>query len=264
VFTRSRARSVLLATLVVASCATACTPKTASANCSGSSPVLRQRGTLTVAADLTYPPFAYDRPGKEPAGFEADLLRAIAKALKMDLLVVNRATSALVPGLLGHRHDVAAAGLLDTDELREQTCVSTSYLTADLALVVPKPDPRAVEGPDDLDGRRVGVLRGSRAEDWVREHMGGSDIRTMPADADLIEALAERTVDGVVEELAVARYATTQAKDLQVTSVIETGRSYVMATATDNGALMKRLDRAVAKLEANGKLAKIRAKWFGH
>jgi ABC-type amino acid transport substrate-binding protein len=254
---------MLLAGLVVAFCAASCAPRTASANCTGSSPILRQRGTLTVAADLTYPPFAYDRPGKVAAGFEADLLRAIAKGMKMELLLVNRATSALVPGLLGHRHDVAAAGLLDTEDLREQTCVSMPLLPADLAVLVPSPDPRAVAGPEDLEGRRVGVLRGSRAEDWAREHMGGSDIQTMPADADLIEALKERTVDGVIEELAVARYAITRSKALKVASVIATGRRYVLAAAQDNGALMKRIDRALAKLEANGKLATIRTKWFG-
>ncbi len=225
--------------------------------------MLRQRATLTVAADLTYPPFAYDRPGKIAAGFEADLVRAVAKELKMDVVIVNRATSALVPGLLGHRHDIAAAGLLDMDELREETCVSAPYLVADLALLVPSPDPLGVSEPGDLDGERVGVLRGSRAEDWAREHMGGSDIRTMPADADLIEALKERTIDGVVEELAVARYAVTQSKKLKVASVITTGRQYVMAAAPDNGALMKRIDRALARLEKNGKLAKIRTKWFG-
>jgi ABC-type amino acid transport substrate-binding protein len=263
VFTRFRAVPALVTGLLVVSCAVSCTPKTTGSNCTGSSPVLRQKGTLTVAADLTYPPFAYDRPAKDPAGFEADLLRAIGKQLKMDVLIVNRATSALVPGLLGHRHDVAAAGLLDTDELREQTCVSASYLEADLALVVPAPDPRALRGPDDLDGLKVGVLRGSRAEDWARENIGGSDIRTMPADTDLIDALEERSVDGVIEELAVARYAATHSKDVQVASVIATDRQYVMAAAQDNGALMKRIDRALAKLEANGKLAKIRTKWFG-
>jgi polar amino acid transport system substrate-binding protein len=226
--------------------------------------LLRQKGTLTVAADLTYPPFAYDRPGKVPAGFEADLIRAIGKHLKMDVRIVNRATSALVPGLLGHRHDVAAAGLLDTDDLREQTCVSAPYLGADLALVVPAPDPRALTGPDDLDRLRVGVLRGSRAEDWARENIGGSDIRTMPADADLIQALEEHTIDGVIDEQAVARYAMTQSKDVQVASVITTDRHYVMAAAPDNGPLMKRIDRALAELEANGKLASIRTKWFGH
>ena len=225
--------------------------------------MLRQRGTLTVAADLTYPPFAYDRPNDIPAGFEADLLRAIGKQLKMDVLIVNRATSALVPGLLGHRHDLAAAGLIDTDELTEETCTSTPYMSADLALLVSSPDPHDITGPDDLDGRPVGVLRNSRAEDWVREHMGGSDIRTLAADADLIDALADRTVDAIVEEHAVALYALTKEKDLRVASVIPMGTKHVMAAAPDNGALMSRIDGALGRLESNGKLAKIRAKWFG-
>lgn len=224
--------------------------------------MLRQRGTLTVAADLSYSPFAYDRPNDIPAGFEADLIRAIAKQLKMDLEIVNRATSALVPGLLGHRHDLAMSGLIDDDRLRDETCISAPYLDAELAVLVPAPNSDEVGAPEDLDGQRVGVLRNSRAEDWTREHLGGADIRTMPADADLIEALKERTVDGVIEELAVGRYAATKSRQLEVAAVIETGRKYVMAAAPDNGALIARVDRALERLEANGKLEKIRAKWF--
>lgn len=256
---------MLVPVLVSAAVAASCATQTANSRCTGSSPLLRQRGTLTVAADLTYPPFAYDRPNDIPAGFEADVLRAVAKQLKMELVVVNRGTSALVPGLLGHRYDLAAAGLIDSEELTDQTCTSVSYLPAELAVVIRAPG--AEEEPptrEELDGRPVGVLRASRAEDWTREHMGGSDIRTMAADVDLIEGLEQRTVDAVVEEHAVARYAVKRSKArLRIAEVIDTGRRYVIAAAPDNGALITRVDRALARLESSGKLEKIRVKWFG-
>ena len=225
--------------------------------------MLRQKGTLTVAADLTYPPFAYDRPRGIPAGFEADVLRALGKQMKMDVLIVNRATSALVPGLLGHRHDLAAAGLVDTDRLREETCVSEPVLAADLGVLVPAPDPAAVSEPGDLDGQPVAVLDGSRAEAWAREHLPEADIRTMAADTDVRDAVADRTVDGAIEELAVAQYAATKTKDVKVAAVISTDRSYVLAAAPDNGALITRINRALGSLRTNSKLAKIEAKWFG-
>jgi ABC-type amino acid transport substrate-binding protein len=250
---------MLVVVFITVSCNTAPT----SERCSGTSPILRQKGTLTVAADLTYPPFAYDRPRGIPAGFEADLVRALAKQLKMDLVIANRATSALVPGLLGHRHDLAAAGLIDTDRLLEETCVSEPYMPADLAALVPAPDPAAISDAGDLDGGPVAVLDGSRAEAWAREHLPSSDIRTMPTDADVLEAVESRAVDGAIEELAVAQYWANERKGLRVAAVISTGRQHVLAAAPDNGALITRINRALERLRTNGSLAKIEAKWFG-
>ena len=256
------ARSLAATVLVVALVSTSCTTDPAGTNCTGTSPILRQKGTLTVAADLTYPPFAYDRQREIPAGFEADLVRALGAELKMDVLIVNRGTSALVPGLLGHRHDLAAAGLVDTDGLREETCTSAAYLEADLGVLVPAGASEVSEA-GDLDGHPVAVLDGSRAERWAREHLPSSDIRTMAADADLIEVLEDRLVDGAIEELAVARYAVTQTKGLKVAASISTGRGYVFAAAPDNGALIDRVNRALARLESSGRLAKMKVKWFG-
>src|SRR5262245_25568512 len=104
----------MLVTLVFAA---SCASKTQAGTCTGTEPILRSKGELQVAADLTYPPFAYDRTHKPPAGFEADLLRAIANDMHVEVLLYNRGTSSLVTGLLGHRNDVAAAGLIDSKEL---------------------------------------------------------------------------------------------------------------------------------------------------
>jgi polar amino acid transport system substrate-binding protein len=259
VFVRSLAAATFAVALVGASCTTAPTSET----CTGTSPILRQKGTLTVAADLTYPPFAYDRPRDIPAGFEADLVRALAKQLKMDVVIANRSTSALVPGLLGHRHDLAAAGLVDTDRLREETCVSEPYMAADLAVLVPSPDPSAISEPGDLDGHPVAVLDGSRAEEWAIEHLPGSDIRTMPTDADVRDAVEERTVDGAIEEVAIARYAAKKDDDLKIAAVISTGRQHVFAAAPDNGALIVRINGALGRIRTSGRLQKIETKWLG-
>jgi ABC-type amino acid transport substrate-binding protein len=259
VFRRLRTSIAVVLALVASSCST----QTSAGNCTGTKPDLRQTGTLTVAADLTYPPFAYDRPRTIPAGFEADLVRALADVMKMDVLIVNRATSALVTGLLGHRHDLAAAGLHDTKELRSETCVSTPYMDADLGVLVSSPDPHNISDPGDLNERQVGVLDGSRAEQWARDNLPDSIIRSLPADGDLLDALEARDVDGVIEEVPIARYAATQSHDVKVAAVISTGEHYVLAAAPDNGALMTKVNRALDRLGTSGRLAKLKAKWFG-
>jgi ABC-type amino acid transport substrate-binding protein len=85
----------------------------------------------------------------------------------------------------------------------------------------------------------------------------------MPADADVLDALRAREVDGVIEDLPIARYAATQKSDVSVVAEIATGDHYVMAVAPDNGGLMAKIDAELAKLESSGRMEQLRGKWFG-
>lgn len=224
---------------------------------------LAENGHLTVGADLTYPPFGFHPPGKVPVGLEIDLVRALAHDLKLELVVANRGTGALITGAIAHRHDLAASGLRDSDDLRSVACVSAPYMTADLAILTANPDPHKVRGPKDLDDRLVGVLENSRAERWAKETLDGSTLASLPATDDLLEALRQRKVDAVVDELAIARFAAKESSEFSVAANIETGESYVLATAKDNGGLIAKVNAALARFKARGGLTKLEKKWFG-
>ncbi len=253
-------RSLVLVLVLIAG---ACTRPPGRTSCTGTSVDLLEGGELVLGSDLTYPPFGYHPTGKDPKGFEIDLVRAVARDLKLELIVANRASGALITGVLAHRHDLAAAGLRDTEELQEQACLSAPYMDADLGILTPNPDPRDITEPGDLAGRTVAVLEGSRAEAWAKEHLDESVLASLPTTDDLLEAVLQRQAEAAIDDLVIARFAAKESKELAVAASIGTAESYVLAAARDNGGLIARVNKALARLKARGGLSEIEAKWFG-
>lgn len=251
--------------LFVAAClvvGVACTPE-ARSTCTGTDVRLVSAGRLTVAADYSYPPFAFRGRDGDLVGFEVELVKLIAKEMKLEASFVNRGASALVTGVLAHSHDVSASGLRATDGLREQTCLSSSYLDADLGVLVAKTKREDIGGADDLGGRTVAVLDGSAAEDWGLENLDRSTLASLPTTDDLLTALRQDRADAVVADLPFARFSQMQSRDFTVAARLDTGEEYVFAAAPDNAPLVRGIDDAIARLQANGRLGKVRTKWFG-
>ncbi|MEX0875370.1 MAG: ABC transporter substrate-binding protein [Actinomycetota bacterium] len=242
---------------------TACQRPASDGACTTGDVQLLNEGTLTVGMDFDYPPFAFDDSKGRSTGFEVDLVRAIAKDAGLKLLLVNRTSAALLPGLLAHRQDIAASGLRDSNELKEETCASVPYLTADLALLAPAPDPHSIGDIGDLQGRSVGVLEGGRGAEWAEEHLEASTIKTLPATDDLLSSLRERTVDAVLDDLVIGRFAQKRAEDIRVVDTIRTGERYVLAAHPENGALVAVVNAALSKMNRNGDLGDLEEKWFG-
>jgi len=259
---RSRSTALIVAVLVLMPSACA---RTDDATCTGQTVRLIRPGVLTVGTDFAYPPFAFDDPDTgEPSGFDVELSQAIAEQLGVKLLLVNRTSGALVPGVLAQRHDLAASAQLDRPQLRREVCVSAPYLDADLGLLARPGEPPSVTGTDDLDGRTIGVVNGSRAERWLRAHLGtGARVVRFEAPDDLPPAVVSRELDAAIDDLPVLEFAAVRSQDLTVVGSIQTGEDFVLAGAPDNQGLMQLVDEAIAKLKTNGKLESLLGRWFG-
>lgn len=259
---RPRVCFSLAAVLVLVSAACAATQES---SCTGQTVRLIREDVLTVGTDFAYPPFAFDHPDTgDPSGFDVELGQAVAEQLGLKILLVNRTAAALVPGLLAHRHDLAASALIATPELESEVCLSEPYLQADLGLLTRSGDPPAVTGTDDLEGRTVAVVEGSRGHAWVRDNAGPEvSITPFPASEDLPAAVLAGEADASVDDLPVVEYAAVRSEDLAVVGEIETGDHYVLATAPDNRGLVELVDEALMGLRENGRLEALLGKWFG-
>lgn len=226
--------------------------------------VIRE-GVLTVGTDFAYPPFAFDHPETgAPAGFDVELADAIADQLGLKVLLVNRTAAALIPGLLAQRHDLAASAQIDQPQLRKEVCVSESFLPAHLGLLTKAADPPLVADAEDLEGRAIGVVSGSRGQAWLREHLDtGTKVVRFESPDDLAPAVREGKIDAVVDDLPVLAYSVAGANDLVVSDTIETSDEYVLAAAPDNLGLVTLVNQALEKLQANGKLGALQRRWFG-
>lgn len=248
----------LLCVVIASSCRTP-----AEATCKGTELRLAAPGKLTVAADYSYPPFAFRGTDGDLAGYEVELVEAVAKSMKLEATFVNRGAGSLVPGLLAHRHDLAASGLRAGADIEAQTCVSEPYLDADLGVLVPKANPQQIDAVDDLEGMTVAVLDGSQAERWTLERLGRTTVASLPATDDLLTALRQDRADAVVADLPFARFTQKNSTDFAVVAVANTEEGYAFLAAPDNAPLMRGINDALGRLRTNGTLRKLEKKWFG-
>lgn len=122
---------------------------------------IRSKGTLTVAADATYPPNEFlGEDGKTVVGMSPDLGEALAKVLGVRLEFVNAPFDGILPGLAAGKYDIGFSSFTDTKE-REQTVDFVTYYSAGTSFFV-----RAEGGPQinvlaDLCGHTIAVQKGT-------------------------------------------------------------------------------------------------------
>lgn len=120
----------------------------------------RDKGYFTVGANSKLAPMMYvGADGKTMTGAEADLLRAIARVLGLEVRFHETTSDAFIPGILSRRFDASAGSVTDSKE-REREVDFVVYAKYGQALIT-----RAGEGRkgrfDALCGRSVAVLQGS-------------------------------------------------------------------------------------------------------
>lgn len=235
---------------------------TGTRTCSGEEVHLEAEGTLTVGTDFSLPPMAFRRDDG-PAGFEVELLRAVADRLNLELRWEHRSLPALVPSLLADDYDLAASGLRPDRELPQGTCLTPPHLDAGSVVVVPAADAETVAGPGDLEGRTVGVVEGSVEASWARRELTGSSTAPYPAATDPFDALGAGEVDAVVVERPVGLWRAGSDEGLAVAFESDPDDGYRFALHPDNGALRDAVAEAIALLRDDGTYDELHERWFG-
>src|SRR5205823_7499891 len=89
-------------------------------------------GTLTVGSDTTYPPQEYiDTTTSNPAGFDVDLITAIAQRMGLKAHVVTTKFDTIIDDLSNKRFDVVISAItINPDRERKLTLSLTSMLVS--------------------------------------------------------------------------------------------------------------------------------------
>jgi len=246
---------------------------TAAAGCGGDAgadtvttprPQPLEPGVLQVCTDMPYEPFEFTRKG-QPAGFDVDLVDAVAERLGLELVMVDTAFDDIASGASLNQGacDMAISAMTITGERARVLDFSSPYFNASQALVVPRDS--TVKTLDDLAGQRIGVQGGTTGELYVTDNAPEGALTVPFQDAagldagmrvgDVVAAVYDNTVVGDVIEAN---------PDLQVVAEFDTGEQYGMAVARNgNDDLLRVVNDVLASLRADGGYDEIYAKWFG-
>lgn len=211
---------------------------------------------LSICTDSPFPPFIFE-DADSPTGYsgaEIELITAIAERLDLEPVIQSVSFEAIQSGLaLNSRQcDVAAAGMIITEERAKNLRFSEGYLnTSEGLLVGPAVDATSLE---DLKGARIGVQTGTSGEAYAKEHApDGAEVVSFGNDAELLFALKAGNIDAILQDLYVLSAHRAENPDLRLIETFETGTQLGFGFRKDGSdALVAAFDSALEEVLSDG------------
>ncbi|WP_235543991.1 ABC transporter substrate-binding protein [Phycicoccus sp. Soil803] len=182
---------------------------------------LKERGTLTMAADLHYPPTSFlDTDNKTPIGYNVDIATLLAKSLGMKLEIKNVSFDGVVPGIAAGRYDFTATNMSPTPE-RLKVLDMVTYWAAGSSLVTSKGNPLKLSISEQMTlcGHKIAVVTGStQAEKYLPQISGDCsaqgkppvDTVVLPNVQAALTQLASKRIEGVFNDTSQLAWAAKQ------------------------------------------------------
>jgi polar amino acid transport system substrate-binding protein len=232
--------------------------------CSGGSDgsKLVKEGVLTVGSDCDYPPFIYLEDGK-PAGFEYELLGAIAKdmGLTLEYLPPQNFDTLVTSVQAGGKMDLSVSSQTITEDRLKSIDFCTPYFDSNQAVVVLKTSP--YKSTADLEKLTVGAQSGTTGEMWANENITGATVKGYNQTSEGLAALQAGDIKALIfDEPVAAEQVSATYTDCQIIEVIPTGEQYGFGVSKENPDLKAQVNASLKKLIDNGTYKTIFKKHF--
>ena len=152
-------------------------------------------GRITVAINSASMPFIYLKNNKF-VGFDIEFITGFAKEYGYAIQFEDVAFAAILGGVQSEKYDMGISGITITDERKESMDFSDVYHVEDLAVII-----RSEAGGNDLsqfNTATLGVVTGSLYGGYSREQFPNAKIKEFNNFSDVLVALKQGKVDGIM------------------------------------------------------------------
>ena len=230
------------------------------AGCGGSGETwqrIERDGVLRVGLDPTYPPFEVDEGGGL-RGLDVDLAEALAAELDLTVAYTYLSYDGLYDGLGTGQVDLLLSALVIQPERTRDFSYSDPYFNAGQMLLSTDP---ATQSIADLEGRAVAVELGSeghvQAIEWSRRlNVLRIDQFNTPEEA-LLAAEEGRSAAVLIDAISSGLYLLSHESQLTYRGDPIINEPYAMVVRAEDELLLAKLNEALARLRASGKLDRL-------
>ncbi len=224
--------------------------------------------TLLVVTEATFPPFDTTDDDGNIAGFDMDLMNAIAEDQGFEVEYKDIGFDSLIPALEADEADIIAAGMNSLDPDRQKKVdFSTPYFDSQLVLVVAD-DNTSINSIDDLtsDMKVAGQIGTTGADEANALADDGKIAKAVILDkvSDAMLQLQNGDIDAIILDKPVTEsYISKQPGVAKIVgSPIGELESYAFAVQKDNAELLEKINTGLQNMIDNGTYDKLVAKWF--
>ncbi|EIC85082.1 cystine ABC transporter substrate-binding protein [Serratia sp. M24T3] len=225
---------------------------------------IKERGTMIVGLEGTYPPFSFQGDDGKLTGFEVEFADSLAQHMGVKAKLAPTKWDGMLAALQSKRIDVVINQVTISPEREKKYDFSTPYTVSGIQVLTKKGNEGKFSSPDDLKGKKVGVGLGSNYEQWLRQNEPGVDIRTYDDDPTKYQDLRVGRLDAIlVDRLAALDLVKKTGDTMAVAGKPFSRQESGVALRKNNPELLAAINKAIADMQKDGSLAKISDKWFG-
>lgn len=193
-------------------------------------------------------------------GYEVDLLEEIGRRVGFRLSFRRALWSVIIRELMAGDVDLVCSAATVTPEREREVDFCVPHLR--LALAVVKRG--GIAGGTAIKGLRVGVRRGTTAEDYANEHGVLQSAQIAESNEKLYASLAAGELDAIIDDSPIAMYFSQSVAGLQFAGVIQgTEGAYAIMVRKGNAELRAEINGVIADMEKDGTQQRLLSKWFG-
>lgn len=215
-----------------------------------------EEGKLIMATNAAFPPYEYIE-GNEIVGIDAEIAKAIADKLGLELVIQDMEFDSIIESVKGGKADIGLAGLTVTDERKEAVNFTESYATGVQVIIVTEDS--SITTADDLFAEgastKIGVQRATTGDlytTWDLEDTGKATIDRYSKGADAVQALKTGKVDCVVIDNEPAKAFVAAVEGLKILDTEYIQEQYAAAMSKDNAELYEAVNAALKALIEDG------------
>lgn len=214
-----------------------------------------ESGKIRIGIKFDQPGLGFKKSGTY-VGFDVDVAKYVAKKLgySEDEIVWKEAPSKQREAMLQNGDvDMILATYSITDERKNAVSFAGPYFVAGQDLLVRKDD-HSINGPEDLNGKRLCSVTGSTSAATVKEKFA-SEVQLMeqPGYAECATALFSGIVDAVTtDDIILAGLASASRGKLRVVGKPFTQEYYGVGIKKGDTALAKKINAAITEMIKDG------------
>ena len=217
-------------------------------------------GKLVMATNAEFPPYEY-HDGDAIVGIDAEIAKAIADELGMELEIEDIAFDSIIPEIVSGKADMGLAGMTVTEDRMQSVDFSDTYAKASQKIIVTEDS--EIASPDDLKGVIVGVQLGTTGDIYVSDlEADGTTVERYSKGFEAVQALSQGKIDAVVIDGEPAKTFVAETEGLKILEESFTDEEYAIAVKKGNTELLEKINGALKTLKDNGTLDEIVAKYI--
>ena len=217
-------------------------------------------GRLIMATNAEFPPYEY-HDGDAVVGIDAEIAKAIADELGMELEIEDIAFDSIIPEIVSGKADMGLAGMTVTEDRMQSVDFSNTYAKASQKIIVTEDS--EIASPDDLKGVIVGVQLGTTGDIYVSDlEADGTTVERYSKGFEAVQALSQGKIDAVVIDGEPAKTFVAETEGLKILEESFTDEEYAIAVKKGNTELLEKINGALKTLKDNGTLDEIVAKYI--